>query len=71
MAYYDNLVYDADTLRRLIAVFGASQLMAGSDYPFAIMDTDPAGSIAALGLDPATAQALRGGNARCWLGVAD
>ena len=71
LAYYDNLVYDADTLRRLIAVFGASQLMAGSDYPFAIMDTDPAASIAALGLDPATAQALRGGNARRWLGVAD
>ena len=45
--------------------------MAGSDYPFAIMDTDPAGSIAALGVDVVTVQALRGGNARRWLGVAD
>ena len=68
--YYDDLVYDADALRRLVDLFGIGQLLAGSDYPFAIMDQDPAGSIAALGLEAAAQAALRGGNARRWLGLA-
>ena len=67
--YVDDLVYDADALRRVIDVFGASQVMAGTDYPFAIMDDNPAGSIAALGADPDLCRALRGGNARRWLGL--
>ena len=65
--YVDDLVYDTATLRRLIEVFGADRVMAGSDYPFAIMDEDPAGSIAALGGDEALAKALRAGNAQRWL----
>jgi aminocarboxymuconate-semialdehyde decarboxylase len=67
--YVDDLVYDADTLRRLVQVFGADRVMAGSDYPFTIMDDDPAGSIAAPGFDAVTRRALRGANARRWLGL--
>ena len=67
--YYDDLVYDTATLRRLVELFGAGQVMAGSDYPFAIMDPDPAGSIASLGDDTPLRQALRGNNARRWLGL--
>ena len=67
--YYDDLVYDADVLHRLIALFGIDQLLAGSDYLFVIMDPDPAVSIATLGLDAVSLAALRGGNARRWLGL--
>jgi aminocarboxymuconate-semialdehyde decarboxylase len=66
--YYDDLVYDDVGIRHLLDVFGPAQLLLGSDYPFAIMDRDPVGRLAALGLDAATADALRGGNARRWLG---
>jgi aminocarboxymuconate-semialdehyde decarboxylase len=67
--WIDDLVYDAATLRHLVAVFGADRVMAGSDYPFTIMDPDPAASIEAAGLDAETRRALRGGNARRWLAL--
>lgn len=66
--YYDDLVYDADTIHRLIQVFGSSQLMIGSDYPFTIMDDDPAGRAGSLGLGVDTLRQLQAGNARRWLG---
>ena len=65
--YCDDLVYDAATIHRLVEVFGASQVMAGTDYPFAIMDDDPAGRIASLQFTPEQAQQLRCGNAERWL----
>ena len=65
--YYDDLVYDAATIHRLISVFGASQVMAGTDFPFSVMDEDPAGRIAELALPHASAQQLRAGNAERWL----
>jgi aminocarboxymuconate-semialdehyde decarboxylase len=77
--YIDDLVYDAPTLARLIEIFGVERVMAGTDYPFVIMDDDPVGSLAALAalpapgarpIDAATLALLRGGNARRWLGGA-
>jgi len=72
--YVDDLVYDTATLARLVDVFGVQRVLAGSDYPFVIMDDDPAGSIEALvaqgTLDAAQRALLRGGNARRWLGEA-
>ena len=67
--YFDDLVYDAATILRLIHVFGSSQIMAGSDYPFSIMDPDPAGRLESLGLADETLAMLRSGNARRWLGL--
>lgn len=67
--WIDDLVYDRATLRHLIDTFGADRVMAGTDYPFSIMDTDPAGRIADCDLDDATRRALRGGNAQRWLGL--
>jgi aminocarboxymuconate-semialdehyde decarboxylase len=66
--WVDDLVYDTPTLRHLVAVFGTDRVMAGSDYPFSIMDEDPAGSIDQASFDAPTRAALRGGNARRWLG---
>ena len=67
--YFDDLVYDAAMIHRLIDVFGSSQIMAGSDYPFSIMDGDPAGRIESLGLADETLAMLSSGNARRWLGL--
>lgn len=68
--FYDDLVYDADTIHRLIQVFGSSQVMVGTDYPFSIMDNDPVGRLRSLALPDDVIQQLRSGNARRWLGLA-
>jgi aminocarboxymuconate-semialdehyde decarboxylase len=67
--FYDSLVYDGATLERLLAVFGDTQVMVGSDYPFPIMETDPANRVAALPISDEAKQQLRAGNAQRWLGM--
>lgn len=67
--YVDDLVYDAATLKHLLATFGASQVMVGTDYPFAIMERDPQGRLAEAALAPDVLAALRQGNARRFLGL--
>ena len=66
--FVDDLVYDADTIRILLQVFGTTQVLAGTDYPFAIMDREPAHRIDQLTLDDATRRLLRQDNALRWLG---
>jgi aminocarboxymuconate-semialdehyde decarboxylase len=66
--YVDSLVYDTDTIRQLIARFGDTQVMVGSDSPFAIADRDPVARIEALGLDAPAMAGLLHGNALRWLG---
>lgn len=68
--YYDTLVYSPAVLRLVIDTFGIDRVMIGTDYPFGIMDTDPLGSVAALGLDEASAAMVREGNAQRFFGVA-
>jgi aminocarboxymuconate-semialdehyde decarboxylase len=65
--FVDDLVYGGQAIRHLIDVFGASQVMLGSDYPFAIQDPDPLGRVQALALDPDVHGALTRGNALRWL----
>ena len=67
--YFDDLVYDAATIHRLIDVFGERQIMAGSDYPFSIMDGDPAGRLESLELPAETLTQLQSANAERWLGL--
>ncbi len=69
--YVDDLVYDADTIHHLIRTFGEGQVLVGSDYPFLIMDRDPAGRLDSLGLSADVLQRLRSDNARRWLGEAE
>lgn len=66
--FVDDLVYDAATIAHLLKVFGPTQVMAGTDYPFVIQDADPAGRIEQLALDEPTRKMLREENARRWLG---
>ena len=67
--HYDTLVYDEPALRFLIGQFGVSQLMIGTDYPFAILERDPNGRIEALGLGEREWDALTRGNALRFLGL--
>ena len=68
--YYDTLVFDTPTLRRLVEQFGASQLMIGTDYPFNFHDSTPTERIRAAIADPAIERSLLQDNARRFLGLA-
>ena len=69
--FYDTLVYDKDALRYLVDRFGANQLMIGTDYPFAILETDPVGRLAEAGFDAHVLSRLRYGNAAHFLSGRD
>lgn len=63
--HYDTLTFDAENLRLLVGRAGANRLLAGSDYPYVLMD-DPPGSMieSCAGLHTAQERAaVRGGNA--------
>jgi aminocarboxymuconate-semialdehyde decarboxylase len=68
--YYDELVFDAPAIRFLVERFGASQLVVGSDYPFALGDPDPVGRLAETRLDPGVLAAIQSQNALRFLGLA-
>jgi aminocarboxymuconate-semialdehyde decarboxylase len=61
--FFDSLVYSPVSLRYLVEQFGASQIVIGTDYPYAILDKTPMKSIGALGLDDDAFQAIASGNA--------
>ena len=67
--FYDALVFAPAAARFVIDSFGASQVCVGSDYPFAMGDPDPLGSLEKSGLDAATLAAISSGNARRFLGL--
>ncbi|KPU99416.1 aminocarboxymuconate-semialdehyde decarboxylase [Variovorax paradoxus] len=67
--YVDDLVYDATAIEHLVRTFGATQVMVGSDYPFAIMDRHPAERLGALPFDGPTRRRLSQENAEHWLGL--
>ena len=65
--FYDNLVYDAGYLSYLANVFAPGQVFVGTDYPYAIMETDPAGFVASAPLEDA--ESVRFGAAHRFLGI--
>jgi aminocarboxymuconate-semialdehyde decarboxylase len=67
--YYDDLLYSTTAIHSLIETVGENRVMIGTDYPFAIMDPDPAARVAALRLSDAAQEALRWRNAAAWLGL--
>lgn len=66
--FYDDLLYDATTIEALVRLAGPTQVMVGTDYPFAIMDQAPANRVDSLRLEPDVLNGLRRGNALRWLG---
>ncbi len=67
--FFDTLVFDAPTLRHLTDVFGADQLMAGTDYPFNFHERAPVQRIEAAGFDADTIARLVHRNAERFLGL--
>jgi aminocarboxymuconate-semialdehyde decarboxylase len=67
--YYDDLVFDAAALRFMIERFGVSQILLGSDYPFAMGDPDPLSALERAGLDDEARLAISAGNARRFLAL--
>ena len=67
--YYDELVFDAEAVRFLVKQFGASQILVGTDYPFALGETNPLGLLEKAALDVATVAAITSGNAKRFLGL--
>jgi aminocarboxymuconate-semialdehyde decarboxylase len=50
--WYDTIVYDTAALRYLGECVGTDRLVVGSDYPFAIRQTNPGAFASALGNVP-------------------
>lgn len=67
--YYDDLVFDALTLRHLGALFGTSQLLIGTDYPFNFHDRAPVARLVDAGLEPAAMEQILHSNAERFLGL--
>ena len=67
--FFDDLVYDAPAISNLIRLYGKSQVMLGTDYPFPILDRDPVGRLTPLGLDEESTEMLFHANAARWLGT--
>lgn len=65
--FYDTLVFDAPTLAHLVTVFGGTQLMVGTDYPFNFHEPEPLARIDAAGLGDVVTNRLTDGNARRFL----
>lgn len=70
--YVDSLVHDPKALRNLLAVFGASRIALGSDYPFPLGEERPGELIKSLqDLNAATRQRMLAGTALEWLGLSE
>jgi aminocarboxymuconate-semialdehyde decarboxylase len=67
--YYDELVFDPEAVKFLIQQFGASQIVVGTDYPFALGDMNPVGTLEKAALDIATMTAITSANAKRFLGL--
>lgn len=62
--YFDSLVYDTENLRHLIATVGAEQIVIGSDFPFAMGNSDSVDHILSVaGLSDSEREAILGGTA--------
>ncbi|MFT3801987.1 MAG: amidohydrolase family protein [Burkholderiaceae bacterium] len=66
--FFDDLLYDARAIRALIDLVGQTQVMVGTDYPFAIMDRDPGKRLDSLDVGDETRALLSFRNAMRWLG---
>lgn len=66
--FYDALVYDEPTLRHLTGLFGETQIMVGTDYPFNFHERHPVERIEAAFADDAVRRRLLRDNAATFLG---
>ena len=67
--YYDDVLFDADSIKFLVNRFGASQVVVGTDYPFALGEQDPLGLLDKTELDSQTKTLITSTNAKRFLGL--
>jgi aminocarboxymuconate-semialdehyde decarboxylase len=67
--FYDELVFDPEAVKFLVTQFGASQIVLGTDYPFALGDFHPMKTLESANLDAATITGITSSNARRFLGL--
>ena len=67
--YYDQLVFDPSAVRFVVATFGQSQILIGSDYPFALGDQHPMKTLELAEIRGETLAAISSGNAKRFLGL--
>ncbi|RXT56990.1 aminocarboxymuconate-semialdehyde decarboxylase [Bosea sp. Tri-44] len=66
--FYDALVYDEPTLRHLTSLFGETQIMIGTDYPFNFHERRPVERIETAFIDERLRKRLLSENAATFLG---
>ncbi len=68
--YYDTITFDPGMLESLVSLYGARQVVLGSDYPYDMADDNPIRTIAsAKGLDDAQRDLILGSNAARLFGL--
>ncbi|MGI9604668.1 MAG: amidohydrolase family protein [Acidimicrobiales bacterium] len=68
--FYDTMVFQPLYLRHLVEIVGSDRVMAGTDFPFDMGETDPLGLIDSVeGLTDDERTAIKGGNAARLFGV--
>ena len=67
--FYDSNVYDADYLRHLSLHTAPCRVFLGTDYPFALMQTDPFAYLSEAGLDAGALESACFGAAQAFLGT--
>lgn len=67
--YVDSLVFDANMLRHLVAVFGEERVLLGTDYPFNFRENEPVARIEEAFADANLRERLTFANARAFLGL--
>jgi aminocarboxymuconate-semialdehyde decarboxylase len=67
--YYDQLVFEPRAVQYLIDIYGASQIVIGTDYPFALGDTHPMKTLELAQVHGETLVAISSGNAKRFLGL--
>lgn len=67
--YVDSLVFDEETLRRLVSIFGEDKVLIGTDYPFNFREADPVARIEATFADLTLRERLTFANAQDYLAL--
>ena len=67
--FFDTIVFTPHQLKYLVDVFGAEQVLLGTDYPYDMAESNPIGHIASTQLGAVAFQAITGGNAQKLFGL--
>jgi aminocarboxymuconate-semialdehyde decarboxylase len=67
--YYDELVFEPKAIRFLVETFGETQIVVGTDYPFALGDWTPLRTLEKSGLAERVIAEITSTNARRFLGL--